>query len=204
MALLTIVSAEVKPTSTTSLGETPPAAESEERDASETEELSETDGLSEKIASIEVSPTAGAGATSRDIFGQLALARLVDIDDDGAVISLGNATRKARLSPTLSAAVVRTALENGEPVLVERSADGSVVVMGALRTQATPGVDKMKEIELEADRIHIKGRQEVSLSTSGATQIALRAIGEIETYAGRIVSRAEEVHKIIGRMLRLN
>jgi hypothetical protein len=34
--------------------------------------------------------------------------------------------------------------------------------------------------------------------------MAVRAVGEIETYAERIVSRAEGVHKIIGRMLRLN
>ena len=168
------------------------------------EQIAGDEDLPEKIATIEVSPSNEAGAATRDLFGQLALARLVAVDADGATIAIGAGTRKALLSPALSPDVVRTALARGEPVLVERTADGSVVVMGALRTQPTPGVDRMKEVEIEADRIHLKGREEVSLSTSGATQIALRAIGEIETYADRIVSRAEKVHKIIGRMLRLN
>jgi hypothetical protein len=166
--------------------------------------IEDVEELPEKIAEIEISPSSETAAATRDVFGQLALARLVDVDAEGATIAIGGGTRKALLSPALSPDVVRTALARGEPVLVERDTDGSIVVMGALRTQATPGVDRMKEVEIEADRIHLKGREEVSLSTSGATQLALRAIGEIETYADRIVSRAEKVHKIIGRMLRLN
>ena len=45
--------------------------------------------------------------------------------------------------------------------------------------------------------------QELSLSAQTAA-LVLRAAGEVETFAERIISRAEGVHKIIGRMLRLN
>ena len=138
-------------------------------------------------------------------FGALGLAVLIAENEDGSFdLRMRGRQISAKPAPTLSAAVLKTALSRGEPVLVERQDDGKIAIVGALRTQATPGIDEMEEIHLEADRVHLRGRKEVSLSTSGAAQIALRAIGEVETYANRIVSRAEEVHKIVGRMLRLN
>jgi hypothetical protein len=143
-------------------------------------------------------------AAPRSAFGNLALAFVSHVDGDAIDVSIGGKIVEAKASPTLHAAVLKTAQRTGEPVLVERNTDGSIVVVGGLRTRPTPGVDETKEITLEADRIHLKGRKEILLSTEGAASIALRAVGEIETYANRIVSRAEELHKIVGRMLRLN
>lgn len=139
-------------------------------------------------------------------FGSLALAFVISAseDDDEIEVRVGGRPLVAKAAPTLQRAILVTAMRTGEPVLVERNADGSLVVVGGLRTQATPGVDDMKEIRLEADRIELKGRREIVLSTEGVASLALRAAGEIETYADRIVSRAEELHKIVGRMLRLN
>jgi hypothetical protein len=163
--------------------------------------------LPPEIAEIEPTPqkqATPAARASSEAFGQLGLARLLDLRESEADVVVGAETVVARLSPVLDAAVLVTALERGEPVLVQRAPSGEVMVMGALRTQATPGVDAMEEVAIEADRIHLRGRKEVALSTSGVAQMALRAAGEIETYASRIVSRAEELHKIVGRMLRLN
>lgn len=145
-------------------------------------------------------------AAPEHAFGSLALAFVTRAqeDEDEIDVRVGGRSLVAKASPTLQRAILVTAMRTGEPVLVERNADGSLVVVGGLRTQATPGVDDMKEIHLEADRIHLKGRREIVLSTEGVASLALRAAGEIETYADRIVSRAEELHKIVGRMLRLN
>lgn len=139
-------------------------------------------------------------------FGNLALAFIVGIDEETRAIDVrvGGRALQAKASPTLHDAIVATAMRTGEPVLVERGPDGGLIVVGGLRTQATPGVDDLREIHLEADRIHLKGRKEIVLSTEGVASLALRAAGEIESYADRIVSRAEELHKIVGRMLRLN
>lgn len=48
-----------------------------------------------------------------------------------------------------------------------------------------------------------RGEDEVTLTAHGAG-VVLRALGEVETYAERIISRADGIHKIIGRMLQLN
>lgn len=37
-----------------------------------------------------------------------------------------------------------------------------------------------------------------------AAGLVVRALGEVETYADKIISRDEGVHKIVGRILRLN
>jgi hypothetical protein len=132
----------------------------------------------------------------------LALARVLAISAEGVDVRVGDRFARAEIDGALDPAVLRTALERGEPVLVERMS-GRVTIVGALRVQATPGVDKMREIHLEAESIHLTAKKEVVVK-SGLAAMAVRAVGEIETYAERIVSRAEGVHKIIGRMLRLN
>lgn len=133
----------------------------------------------------------------------LGMARVVSLLADGFVeLQIGGQLQHASVDATVHPAVLRTAFDRGEPVLVEQRAT-SLVVVGALRTQPTPGVDAMSVVTIEADRIELKAREDITLA-SGAAAIALRAIGEVETFADRIVSRAESVHKIIGRMLRLN
>lgn len=166
----------------------------------------EPEALPERLAALVAETQAQPAPTPEQAaaFGALGLGFIVALDYPDVVLSAGGGTLRARAAATLHRAVLETALGRGEPVLIERGPGGIVSVVGALRTQPTPGVDKMEEIKLEADRVEIKGREEVSLSTSGVAQIALRAVGEVETYASRIISRAEEVHKIVGRMLRLN
>lgn len=133
----------------------------------------------------------------------LGLAKILEVEQERVLLGVGSATVYAPLG-MVHPSVLKTACERGEPVLVERAADGSLRVVGALRMQPTPGVDAMEEVEIEADRIHLRGKQEITLESSTTARIALRAAGEIETYASRILSKAEEVHKIVGRMLRLN
>jgi sulfur transfer protein SufE len=76
-------------------------------------------------------------------------------------------------------------------------------VLGALRTSATPGIDRGDEFTIEARRIHVRADSELKL-VSGLVQIALTATGHVETIARDITARASSVHKIIGRMLHLN
>ena len=91
----------------------------------------------------------------------------------------------------------------GERVLAERDERGAWIILGALRTQPTPGIDAAFAYTIEADTITIRGRSEVSIVTEAAG-LVVRALGEVETYADEIISRAEGVHKIVGRILRLN
>lgn len=108
----------------------------------------------------------------------------------------------ARLGKAVDAVVVQTAVARGETVIVQEGDDG-LMVLGTLRTAATPGVDKGDEYVIEARRVKLVGDHDVSL-ISGATQIAVRAVGMVETIAANITTRAAGVHKLIGRMLHLN
>jgi hypothetical protein len=138
----------------------------------------------------------------------MSLARIVSLASGAAVIDVGGRSMKATVDGAVDAAVLETAQRRGERVLVEVAGERALIV-GALRTQATPGIEqtdrfdiKAGEVTIAATRVSIDG-DEVALSSATA-RLVLRAAGEIESFAERIVSRASGVHKIVGRMLRLN
>jgi hypothetical protein len=114
-------------------------------------------------------------------------------EDDEAMATLGK---------NVDRAVVETSVARGETLIVQESPNG-LLVLGALRTAATPGVDKGDEFVIEANRIKMVGAHQVSI-VSGAAQLAVRAVGMVETIANDITTRAAGVHKLIGRMLHLN
>ncbi len=107
----------------------------------------------------------------------------------------------AALDPSVDPAVIRTAVLRRERVIV--ADEGGWVVLGALRTAATPGVDEGEEFMIKARRVAIVAAHEFHV-VSGAAALALRAVGHVETIAQDITTRASSVHKIIGRMIRLN
>ncbi len=80
---------------------------------------------------------------------------------------------------------------------------GGLVVLGALRTAPTPGVDKADEYLIEAKRVELRGDDRVAI-VSGAAQILVNAIDRVEIAAKDITSRARRVHKLVGRILHLN
>jgi hypothetical protein len=129
--------------------------------------------------------------------------RIEAIDGEHLRLVFGHEVVPATRDATVHPVVLQGALARGERVLAEHRAGEGWVVVGALRTQPAPGIDVASEYTIEADRVHIRGRSEVSL-TARAASVVLRAVGEVETYAERILSRAEGLHKIVGRMLRLN
>lgn len=138
----------------------------------------------------------------------MSLARVASLAAGGAVVEVGGRSLKATLDAAVDAAVIETAHRRGERVLVEVIGERAVIV-GALRTQATPGIEqsdrfdiKAGEVTIAATKVSIDG-EEVALNSATA-RLVLRAAGEIESFAERIVSRASGVHKIVGRMLRLN
>lgn len=133
----------------------------------------------------------------------LATAIVHEITEAGVVLQLGSSLVAATLDPSVHPVVIEGARARRERVLVEEADDGSLVVLGALRAQPTPGIDVAEAYAIKAKRVSLEADEEISLSAQTAA-LVLRAIGEVETHAERIVSRAEGVHKIIGRMLRLN
>ncbi|MCC6527470.1 MAG: hypothetical protein IT373_32785 [Polyangiaceae bacterium] len=134
---------------------------------------------------------------------ELVLARIEALDGERVRLAVGRDSVEAARDAAVHPAVLAGAHARGERVLAERGEVGAWVVVGALRTQPTPGIDVADAYTIEAERVTIRAGAEVTL-TSRAASLVLRALGEVETYADRIVSRAEGVHKIVGRILRLN
>lgn len=132
----------------------------------------------------------------------LLTAQVHEVTPERVVLAFGKTTSDAKLDPAVHPSVIEGACRRRERVLVEENEDGFVVI-GALRTQPTPGIDEAESYAIKAKRVTVEGAEEVSLSAQTAA-VVLRAAGEVETFADRIISRAEGVHKIIGRMLRLN
>ncbi len=135
---------------------------------------------------------------------QLATATVVafDVATDALTLRVGGVEVPASRDASVHPIVLEGAAARGERVLIERIGDAFTVV-GAVRTQPTPGIDRAPSYAINADRIHLAAEEELSL-TARTASVVLRALGEVETFSDRIISRAEGVHKIIGRMLRLN
>lgn len=119
-----------------------------------------------------------------------------------ATLRIGSATIVAKFDVALDPAVLRTAQHRGERVIATREG-GVWVVLGALRTAATPGVDEGDDFVIKARRVAIHAAHEFS-AVSGAASFVVRAFGGVETLAKDITARASSVHTIIGRMIRLN
>jgi hypothetical protein len=132
----------------------------------------------------------------------LLTAQVHEVTPERVVLAFGRTTADAKLDPAVNPTVIEGACRRGERVLVEENSEG-LVVIGALRTQPTPGIDEAESYAIKAKRIALEGSEELSLTAQTAA-VVLRAVGEVETFAERIISRAEGVHKIVGRMLRLN
>jgi hypothetical protein len=123
--------------------------------------------------------------------------------EEGLVLSFGAAREvTAKLDSALDRAVVETALRTSERLLIQPEGDGWVV-LGALRTRATPGVDELEEVAIKARRLRLEGTDEVQIVSAAASMI-LRVTGAVETIAKDVTVRATGLHKLIGRVLHLN
>lgn len=118
------------------------------------------------------------------------------------VVRVGTTEVSATLDASVHPSVVATAVARGERIIVQREGDAWVVV-GALRTSPTPGLEEAEEYVIRAGRVSVKATHEFTVA-SGTASLAVRAYGMVETVAEQITSRASAVHKIVGRMLHLN
>lgn len=132
-----------------------------------------------------------------------AVAEAFDEERRAVIVRIGkNETVEASLDAALDPIVVRTAISRKERLIAQWEG-GSLVVLGALRTTPTPGVDAGDHFVIEARRVEVQAEHEFTVVTGNASFV-MRAHGYIESFARDITTRASGVHKLIGRMLRLN
>jgi hypothetical protein len=132
----------------------------------------------------------------------LLAATALRVEGDVVVLRLGTTELRAELDPSVHPSVVASAAARAERVIVVRD-ELRYVVVGALRTTPTPGIEEADEYVIRAARVRVKASDEFTVA-SGTASFAVRAYGMVETLAAQITSRASSVHKIVGRMLHLN
>jgi hypothetical protein len=161
-------------------------------------EVVEAEAESSLLSLVEAAPA------PTEVPASLVAAQIVELDGETrtAMLRVGASVARAALDGAVELAVMRTALARGERVIAQREAAGWLVV-GALRTAATPGVDEGDDFVIKARRVAVQAAHEFSV-VSGAASLVLRAYGQVETLAEDITSRAAGLHKLIGRMIRLN
>ena len=125
----------------------------------------------------------------------------IDLATGQVCLRVAGSELPGRLGPGVDAGVIASAVERRETVVA--ADDGGWVVLGALRTQPTPGIDKADEYVIEANRVELRGADRVAI-VSGAAEILVQAIDRVEIMAADITSRARRVHRLVGRMLHLN
>ena len=144
----------------------------------------------------------GSAAAARE--PGLTAVRLVsfDVEARAAWIEVGGVSVEAAFDDALSPQVLTTALARGERVIAQRE-DQGWVLLGTLRTCPTPGVDEGDEFLIKARRVAILVEHEFAV-VSGLASVVVRAKGVVETLAHDITTRASGIHKIVGRLIRLN
>ncbi|MDB5215874.1 MAG: hypothetical protein JWO86_3801 [Myxococcaceae bacterium] len=151
--------------------------------------------------SSQAAPVSSARPIPVEIPGVVAASVLV-LEGTTARLRVGTLEVTATLDPSVHPSVVATALTRHERVIAQREGD-AWVVLGALRTSPTVGIEESDEYVIRAARVRIRAADEFTVA-SGAASFAVRAYGAVETIAEQITSRASAVHKIVGRMLHLN
>ena len=144
-----------------------------------------------------VDPSAG-GARE----GELRALRLRSLGDDTAVLSLGTRQVQAAIDESVDRAVLEGALSRGERVIAVQEG-GTWTLLGVPRTRATPGLEAGDDYTIEANRVKVVANHSF-LVRSGPTSFSMRAQGFVETLAKDISTRATAVHKLIGRLVRIN
>jgi hypothetical protein len=143
-----------------------------------------------------------ADATPRDApaaEARLRTARLLNLDQLDATIAWRGSDRpmRALVAQDVGRDLLMAALAAHQPVLVEQAHGETPVIVGLLQTQLP------RELKLSAEKIELRGDQEILLRT-GRAGIKLTRDGEIELVGSRISAVSRGLFRLVGRMLRLN
>lgn len=129
----------------------------------------------------------------------LRTARLLDLVGVDALIAWRGSDERMRalVAADVEPALLREALAEGRPVLVEHAIGETPIVVGFLQTR------RSAEVLLAGDRVELRADREILLRT-GRAGLRLREDGEIELVGARVSAISRGLFRIVGRMLKLN
>jgi len=129
-------------------------------------------------------------------------------DEGGWRVTVGAHEAVASLDAAVDPALIAACAEKRSRVLLsaEPGAPGAagspLVIVGALMTERALTIDRAGHLRADVERISLTARADVLIRNS---HTFLRLKGEdVELYGRQIVSRAREVCRILGRLVKIN
>jgi hypothetical protein len=133
----------------------------------------------------------------------LGLAVVVGAAPDGRWrVRAGGADVVADADPAIDPALLREAIATGARVVLEVAPGVPPVIAGVLATARALTIDRSGAVEAEVRRLALTATEEALLRGPGAF-VRLK-IDEVELYGKRVVSRARELCRLLGRMVKIN
>ena len=128
------------------------------------------------------------------------LGRLVRSTEQGWVVRVGGTEMNAAPDNGVDHLLLQQCLERNSPVLIESG--HPPLIVGALATQRTLEIDPQGRVEAHVDSFAIHAQKELMLRAASSF-LRLRG-GEIESFAGEVVTRARNTVRILGALIRMN
>jgi hypothetical protein len=133
----------------------------------------------------------------------LSLGVMVAAGPDGRWrVRAGGAELVAEADRAIDPALLREAIATGARVVLEAAPGAPPVIAGVLATARALTIDRTGAVEAEVRRLALTATEEALLRGPGAF-VRLK-VDEVELYGKRVVSRARELCRILGRMVKIN
>jgi uncharacterized membrane protein len=130
------------------------------------------------------------------------LAVLVGESDGRFRARLAGAEREVAVDASVDPELLREAIRSGARVVLDASGEGPPVVVGALATARALTIDRTGAVEAKLRRFALTASDEALLAAAGAFVRLKR--DDVELYGKRVVSRARELVRVLGRMVKIN
>jgi hypothetical protein len=114
----------------------------------------------------------------------------------------GRTEQPLQADPCVDPALLREAAATGARVVLDASADGPPVIVGVIATRRALTVDPDGAVEARVRRFSLTASEEATLAGPGAF-VRLK-LDDVELYGRRVISRARELYRVLGRMVKIN
>jgi hypothetical protein len=114
----------------------------------------------------------------------------------------GGVERLIEADHSVDPELLREAIRTGARVVVEAPDAGAPVIVGTLATARALTIDRSGAVEGTLRRLAITAREEALLSAPGAFLRLKRE--DVELYGRRVISRARELCRVLGHMVKIN
>src|SRR5262249_52768097 len=144
-------------------------------------------------------PTRVKGPANSSLGAQINLAKIIARDGDWCRVRVGGSERTVAIDPCVDPALLdEAAASDGWAVVILGL---TPCIVGLLRTSRSLTVDRDGSVDAKLKNFRVSAG-ETLFKTAGA--FFLLKEEEIELYGQRIVSRARELLRLLGRMIKLN